>query len=421
MVRSPSIWGLCFALGFGVETNAAEQPAAASVATEAARAPEGAIERAKALATSARDWCGENLSKEALSAMIDRAEAAGRRAWMGATEATQGHLASTLGLRRYVSPPDSGEAGGWARLDPQSHPLSNRIVLLVHGLDEPGNVWDDLAPELARAGHTVVRFDYPNDQALADSADALASALRDLRAVHGVASVSIVGHSMGGLIARDVLTRPDYYDGHTRGHTRLPELDHVICVASPHHGCGLTPMRFVIELRDQICRWVESGCSTSAILGGYADGDGEAGRDLSPGSAYLVELDARRALRETDAARVTNIVAEYRPVTAGQCKAVIESSLAQSLLSPEVRQAVREWCESKLHDLGDGIVSGGSLEWSQAGDVAYIPGDHRSVLHRCAITQAAHELVASPAPEPSGIAVILDRLSDTPTGIGSRQ
>ena len=26
-----------------------------------------------------------------------------------------------------------------------------RVVLLVHGLDEPGSVWDDLAPELAAA------------------------------------------------------------------------------------------------------------------------------------------------------------------------------------------------------------------------------------------------------------------------------
>jgi pimeloyl-ACP methyl ester carboxylesterase len=72
-----------------------------------------------------------------------------------------------------------------------------RVVLLVHGLDEPGSIWDELIPELHARGHAVARFDYPNDQPARASADLLLGELRQIRA-QGITQIDIVAHSMGG-------------------------------------------------------------------------------------------------------------------------------------------------------------------------------------------------------------------------------
>ena len=54
--------------------------------------------------------------------------------------------------------------------------LPSQVVLLLHGLDEPGDVWSDVAAELDAAGHAVVRFNYRNDQHPTLSADDLYAA-----------------------------------------------------------------------------------------------------------------------------------------------------------------------------------------------------------------------------------------------------
>ena len=71
-----------------------------------------------------------------------------------------------------------------------------RIVLLLHGLDEPGQIFDDLAPALSDAGYHVARFDYPNDQSPARSAELLGEALVALRA-WGTEHIDLLPHSLG--------------------------------------------------------------------------------------------------------------------------------------------------------------------------------------------------------------------------------
>ncbi len=47
-------------------------------------------------------------------------------------------------------------------------------VVLVHGLDEPGGLFDELTPALEQAGFRAVEFRYPNDQAITRSSEFLA-------------------------------------------------------------------------------------------------------------------------------------------------------------------------------------------------------------------------------------------------------
>ena len=120
------------------------------------------------------------------------------------------------------------------------------LVLLIHGIDEVGPIWDNLAPQLAVRGYAVARFDYPNDQGLADSAALLHDELRSLRA-RGVVRITLIAHSMGGLIARDVLTSPDAYACRAAGHAGLPDITRLITVGTPNHGSPLARLRAVLE------------------------------------------------------------------------------------------------------------------------------------------------------------------------------
>ncbi len=48
--------------------------------------------------------------------------------------------------------------------------LERKSVVLVHGLDDPGEVWQSLAPELVKEDFNVWLMQYPNDQPIVESA-----------------------------------------------------------------------------------------------------------------------------------------------------------------------------------------------------------------------------------------------------------
>ena len=74
-----------------------------------------------------------------------------------------------------------------------------KSVVLVHGLDDPGQVWQNLAPELVKADFNVWLMHYPNDQPVVESARLFFEALQGLKP-NGIDRISIVAHSMGGLV-----------------------------------------------------------------------------------------------------------------------------------------------------------------------------------------------------------------------------
>jgi pimeloyl-ACP methyl ester carboxylesterase len=176
---------------------------------------------------------------------------------------------------------DSGTDGG-------SHRRTLR-VLLVHGLDEPGGIWADLQPALAAAGFDSWEFRYPNDQAIDRSADLLASSWSELP---NDLPLVLIGHSMGGLVIRDFVSR---WRHPVTGSAPQPGLEGaavhgVILAGTPNQGSDWARLRVLLELRDQWAAGRESGFSP---LAGLRDGTGAAKIDLQPGSAFLSDLNAR--------------------------------------------------------------------------------------------------------------------------------
>ncbi len=190
--------------------------------------------------------------------------------------------ADRYGIFRQVAHGTDGSNGG----NPHGRPFR---ILLVHGLDEPGDIWADLLPALAAAGFDSWEFRYPNDQAIDRSTDLLASSWSELPAD---LPWVLIGHSMGGLVIRDFVTRYRHPVMEPAIETMLEGalVRAVILAGTPNQGSDWARLRVLLELRDQWAAGRELGFSP---LAGLQDGTGAAKIDLQPGSAFLADLNAR--------------------------------------------------------------------------------------------------------------------------------
>ncbi|MDF1809242.1 MAG: alpha/beta fold hydrolase [Phycisphaerales bacterium] len=313
------------------------------------------------------------------------------------------------GLRAYKSDLDV-----WVPIDPQqlmntSDSGSNpQAVLLVHGLDEPGGIWDQLAPRLSQAGHVVIRFDYANDQSIVDSASTLIDALESLKARSLVDSQSleldIVCHSMGGLVSFDAMTR-DEFDGLNI------ELGQFITIGTPFGGSPWARLRAVAEIREQVQRWVESDDFNPKRLLGFAkDGVGEAGDDLLPGSEFLIDLNNRTI---PDGLRVTCIVGKTLP-SGNELHMMFASGALNDLVGNRDAQVLEREIHRLSEELGDGVVPMSSAVLKGADEVVTLSANHRALVRNVELGEAIRQFNGlEPSQEPPAIQVVIDRLSES--------
>lgn len=324
--------------------------------------------------------------------------------WHNAVETAHLRQARSLGV--FVLDDSAGGTASWVRLEP-GHDLPRRLVLLIHGLDEPGPIWDDAAPAIRSSGFPVARFEYPNDQSIARSADLLADWMCIMRAA-GVERLDIVAHSMGGLVARDVLSRTAYYGGDATGGDSLPRVERLIMIGTPNHGAPLASLRPAAELREQVGRWLASGGQDATILLGFlADGDGEAGKDLAPGSPFLVDLNARPL---PSGVRITIVEGRVGAASRGMICAALGRPELRRLLGEERADALESWTADRLLDLGDGVVPSASCRLDGVEDVVVLEADHRSMIRRLRLVERARSLTGRRRDAPPALAVVLDRL-----------
>lgn len=276
---------------------------------------------------------------------------------------------------------------------PADAALGERVIVLVHGIDDTGRIWNNVIPELLDHGHDVCRYEYPNDQPIAKSADSLAKHLAILKDC-GVRRVSLVAHSMGGLVSREILTHPDLLNGSGSGHMNYPKVEHLIMVGTPNHGAPIARFRGFAEVRDQMVR-VFSG--DGLLFGGVFDGAGEAKLDLLPESDFLAELNGRPHPQDIDmlviAGRaspfgredVTKFMKRMRATLPGDCKGCTQF-------------------ETSMHDLvtgiGDGVVPLKSTRLEGI-DLVVLPANHMTLIRKA----------LPKAQQPPAIPIILKRLN----------
>ncbi len=310
---------------------------------------------------------------------------------------------------RLIGVGDPGDYGlalvSAGRVSPPPAP-PKRLVVLVHGLDDPIGPWRDLVPALEAEGHVAAVFRYPDDGPIASSADLLAAELGSLRAA-GVERVDLVAHSMGGLVARDVLTRDEHYAGDGAGGRRFPALDRLILIGTPHHGAPLAVLRGVAEFGEHVAHAWEGRVS---LFDWSEDGRGEAGADVRPGSEFLRGLNGRPLARHT---RHTIIAGSVSPVRESGVR--ILDRTAQRLarggnapawlgaLAGSTLSGISSRLRAGVRGLGDGVV---------ALDSALLPGVEDVVILEAGHVEMVQSILPADRPPPA-IPVILDRLGAT--------
>jgi hypothetical protein len=132
-----------------------------------------------------------------------------------------------------------------------------KLLVLAHGACRHDRQWSrrgaggvgDLAEEL---GYTRIDLHYNTGLHVAANGRAFAALLERLVASwpRRVEEVAIVGHSMGGLVARSAC-----HAAEQEGHAWRRRLRTLVCVASPHHGAPLERGGHVLETLLELSRY----------------------------------------------------------------------------------------------------------------------------------------------------------------------
>ncbi|WP_137937674.1 alpha/beta hydrolase [Chitinivorax sp. B] len=117
----------------------------------------------------------------------------------------------------------------------------SRLLVMVHGLCMNDRQWlrrgHDHGAELAKVlGYTPLYLHYNSGLHISHNGQSLDQMLEDLVAIWPVkvTSLTLIGHSMGGLVARSAC-----HYASLSGHHWRSLLDKLICLGTPHHGAPL--------------------------------------------------------------------------------------------------------------------------------------------------------------------------------------
>jgi pimeloyl-ACP methyl ester carboxylesterase len=263
-------------------------------------------------------------------------------------------------------------------------------VVLVHGLDEPGGIWDQLAPALDQAGINSWEFRYPNDQAIDHSADLLAEYWPQLPPEKPLV---LVGHSMGGLVIRDFVSRwrhPVDQAPRVAG----PGVSGVILVGTPNQGSDWARLRVWLELREAIA---DVPAGRFSMFAGLRDGTGAAKIDLRPNSLFLAELNDRPWPGHIAIRIIGGLIGEPTPAMLDSIQA-----LGEEIDNRELAEQFQRWWSETSGKMGDGAVPVESLQLKHAPRPMVLNASHRGLLVTLPFSEG----------EPPAIAPIIELLHD---------
>jgi pimeloyl-ACP methyl ester carboxylesterase len=198
--------------------------------------------------------------------------AAGRNAWVSAIngvygdhlERTANPLAIEMSFRHgdeFVDPERPGDVVQHA---------SGKVLLAIHGLCLNDQHWmrdghHRIAGTAEATGRTIVHLRYNSGRSIGANGLSLAESLEALLAHWPVpvAQLAIVGHSMGGLVARSAI-----HHGTAAGHAWRGLLRKLFSLGTPHHGAPLerggNRLDYVMELSPYVAPFTSLGKARSA-------------------------------------------------------------------------------------------------------------------------------------------------------------
>ncbi|WP_153557798.1 lipase family alpha/beta hydrolase [Roseimaritima sediminicola] len=247
----------------------------------------------------------------------------------------------------------------------------HRWVVLVHGFASGPDAMQALKDRLDQPGIRCRRFAYPNDGPVSESSQLLSRSLRALRQRFPERRLTVISHSMGSLVTRNVLESPELDPGN---------VDQFIMIAPPNHGShlaqfpiGLDVEEFARQLQRENLQWIVRNALEGAI--------GSAQVDLRPESEIVRELNGRP---RNPAVRYTIFAGTAGPFTRQEAAAIAEMAqrwtegnrvmaiIAEQLIAAAASNEV-------IEGRGDGCVSVESATLAGVTDFVSLPFRHHVI------------------------------------------
>lgn len=132
----------------------------------------------------------------------------------------------------------------------QQGEVGGRVVIFVHGLCMSHTNWSNRQFEgigerlLAQRDHNVMLYvNYNSGRRISANGRSLANMLEELIQKNPrIQSIDLIGHSMGGLVLRSAL-----FYGKQNIYAWVPQVRHLVCIGSPHHGAILERFGFSLQ------------------------------------------------------------------------------------------------------------------------------------------------------------------------------
>ena len=266
------------------------------------------------------------------------------------------------------------------------------IVILIHGYNSSPERMTPLCNSISAAGYECGTFAYPNDQAIADSAALLSRELIRLRQMYPNRKVTLVTHSMGGLVAREVIENSALDPGNV---TQL------MMIAPPSQGTSCAYIVWSGDLWEHFLHTHDHNLLDDAYAS-LEDGLGEGREDLKPDSEFLRQLNGRErnprvrySMFLGDGSRFTrDQLAAFRRLLAKSAEA--DSFLA--IMEPALQRALDDFEDSTQP--GDGVVSIARAHLDGVSDTVVLGFDHWNSVGEpaCEAVAALHQEILKRLP-----------------------
>jgi hypothetical protein len=264
----------------------------------------------------------------------------------------------------------------------------------------------NLSPALTDSGYRVWIMSYPDDQPISESARFFFDEMAVLKGkkIKALSHVTIIAHSMGGLVAREMLSCPEMDYGSAAREGRVPAVTDLVMISTPNHGSELAQFRIFGEFRDQLVSMFEGNY---IWLNGILDGAGEAGMDLVPGSPFLEELNSRPHPENLNMVVITGVMTAWTKNDIEQFVEMMNERLPGS--THESVKGIGDLLNAMGNGLGDGAVSVNSAKLD--GYPLYVlPGNHLSIIRN---------VMESSERVPPAIPIVLEYLKNGPGTFGA--